>query len=161
MQALDRTLLEQELHLARADGARFDTAEGELGLSEAREENIMRPITIAVLLLAVVGCGGPSNSTVEAQTAANATAETTAAIAAAQTAATKDDAQASLHLKLARDQLQEAKELMREDENDKAHLVLQRATADAELALMLARKTDAEEKAGRARQQVDSLSPEQ
>jgi hypothetical protein len=35
----------------------------------------MRPNTIAVLLLAVVGCGGPSSSTVEAQTAANATAE--------------------------------------------------------------------------------------
>jgi hypothetical protein len=66
-----------------------------------------------------------------------------------------------LHLKLARDQLQEAKELMREDEHEKAHLMLQRATADAELALMLARKKDAEEKAERARQQVESLSRQQ
>ena len=121
----------------------------------------MRPNTIAVLLLAVAGCGGPSSSTVEAQTAANATAETAAAIAAAETAATKDDAQAALHLKLARDQLQQAKDLMRDEESEKAHLVLQRATADAELALMLARKADAEEKADRARQQVESLSRQQ
>ena len=116
----------------------------------------MKAITIGAVLL-VVGCGGASN-TVDAQTAANATAEATAAIAAAETAAPKDHPQASLHLKLARDQLVEAKRLMQEDENDKARLVLQRATADAELALMLARETDAKEKAERARQQVDSLS---
>lgn len=119
----------------------------------------MKPFTFGVLLL-VVGCGG-ANDALEAQTAANATAETAAAIAAAETAATDDHPQASLHLKLARDQLQEAKKLMQEDETEKAQLLLQRATADAELALMLARKTDAEEKAERARAQVDSLSRNQ
>lgn len=120
----------------------------------------MKPITIGVLLL-VAGCGGASDATVDAQTAANETAETAAAIAAAETAAPKDHPQASLHIKLARDQLQEAKRLMQDDEDDKAWLVLQRATADAELALMLARESDAKEKAERARQQVESLSSHQ
>lgn len=117
----------------------------------------MKSITIGAVLLAV-GCGGASEATVEAQTAANATAETTAAIAAAETVAPKDHPQASLHLKLARDQLVQAKRLIQEEDNDKAQLLLQRATADAELALMLARESDAKEKAERARAQVDSLS---
>lgn len=119
----------------------------------------MKPITIGAALL-VVGCGGASD-TVEAQTAANATAETTAAIAAAETAAPKDHPQASLHIKLARDQLQQAKRLMQEDEEEKAGLLLQRATADAELALMLARESDAKEKAARARAQVEALPENQ
>lgn len=120
----------------------------------------MKPITIGPLLL-LVACGG--NDALEARTAANATAETTAAIAAAETVATDKNPQASLHLKLARDQLQQAKELMEEEEEEreKAELLLRRATADAELALMLVRKTDAEEKAERARQQVQSLSRHQ
>ncbi|HEU5074521.1 MAG TPA: hypothetical protein VFU02_10115, partial [Polyangiaceae bacterium] len=93
----------------------------------------MKPITIGPLLLVVVGCGG---SALEAQTAANTTAETTAAIAAAETVATEDHPQASLHLKLAKDQLQQAQELMEEEEErEKAELLLRRAKADAELAL--------------------------
>jgi len=115
----------------------------------------MKPFTIGAAIL-VAGCGGASDA-VEAQVSANATAETAAAIAAAETAAPKDHPQASLHLKLARDQLQQAKRLMREDEDEKAGLLLQRATADAELALMLARETDAKEKAARARAQVEAL----
>jgi hypothetical protein len=118
----------------------------------------MKPTMLGVALL-VIGCGG-ANDAIEARTAANATAETSAAIAAAETAATDDHPQASLHLKLAKDQLQTAKELMQEEETEKAHLYLQRATADAELALMLARKADAEQKAERARAQVNSLSRE-
>lgn len=120
----------------------------------------MKQLKFGAALLVVVGCGG-ANDAVEAQTAANATAETTAAIAAAETAAPKDHPQASLHLKLAKDQLQQAKELLQEEEDEKAQLLLQRATADAELALMLARKTDAEQKAQRAQAQVQSLSRHQ
>lgn len=122
----------------------------------------MKPITLGVaLLVCLVACGcGGANDAVQAQTAANVIAETTAAIAAAETAAPDDHPQASLHLKLAKDQLQEAKELLKEEQTEKAHLYLQRATADAELALMLARKADAEEKAARARAQVNSLSRE-
>lgn len=115
----------------------------------------MKSIIIGAGLLAAVGCGGGATS-VTPRTA-NATAETTAAIAAAETAITKDQPQATLYLKLAKDQLHQAKQLIQEDETDKAQLVLERATADAELALMLARESDAKQKAERARQQVDSL----
>jgi len=115
----------------------------------------MKPIIIGAGLLVAVGCGG-TTANVTPRTA-NATAETTAAIAAAETAVTQDQPQASLHLKLAKDQLREAKRLMEEEETDKAQLYLERATADAELALMLARESDAKQKAERAQQQVKSL----
>jgi len=115
----------------------------------------MKPIVVGAGLLVAIGCGGSATS-VTPRTA-NKTAETTAAIAAAETAVTKDQPQASLYLKLAKDQLREAKQLMQEDETDKAQLVLERAEADAELALMLARESDAKRKAERARQQVESL----
>jgi len=115
----------------------------------------MKSIIVGAGLLAAVGCGGSATS-VTPRTA-NATAETTAAIAAAETAVTKDQPQASLYLKLAKDQLHQAKQLMHDDETDKAQLVLERATADAELALMLARESDAKQKAEHARQQVEAL----
>ena len=115
----------------------------------------MKSIIVGAGLLAALGCGSATSVTPRT---ANATAETTAAIAAAETAVTKDQPQASLYLKLAKDQLREAKQLMHDDETDKAQLVLARATADAELALMLARESDAKQKAEHARQQVESLS---
>jgi len=140
-------------------GSTLSQSKTRLIRSPREGQQTMKPIMFGAVLL-VIGCGG-AHDAVEAQTAANATADTTAAIAAAETAAPKDHPQASLHLKLAKDQLQQAKKLLEDEEDEKARLLLQRATADAELALMLARKTDAEQKAERARAQVQSLSRHQ
>jgi len=120
----------------------------------------MKTMIIGAGLLAAIGCGGGTAS-VTPRTA-NSAAETAAAIAAAETVVTQDQPQASLYLKLAKDQLQEAQQLINKEETDKAQLFLERATADAELALMLARESDAKEKAQRAQQQLQALpdSPE-
>ena len=108
----------------------------------------------ALLRATAVACGG-AQSTLTPQTA-----DTTSAIAAAEAVGAQQHPKASLHLKLARDQLQEAKELLREDEKEKAMLTLQRAKADAELALLLVRESEAKASAQRAQQQVENLSRE-
>jgi hypothetical protein len=117
----------------------------------------MKPIVppIGVLLLAPAMACGSANSTLTPQTA-----DTASAIAAAEAVGAQQHPKASLHLKLARDQLQEAKELLREDEKERAQLTLQRAKADAELALLLVRESEAKASAQRAQQQVENLPRE-
>lgn len=118
----------------------------------------MKPIVLpigALLLATALACGG-ATSTLTPQTA-----DTASAIAAAEAVGAQQHPKASLHLKLAQDQLQEAKDLLREDEKEKAHLTLQRAKADAELALLLVRESEAKASAERAQQQVENLSRDQ
>ncbi|APR85475.1 Hypothetical protein A7982_10824 [Minicystis rosea] len=55
--------------------------------------------------------------------------------------------QASLHLKMARDQIAEAKKLIAAGEHERAAATLARAQIDAELSLSLAREVEAREKA--------------
>jgi len=64
---------------------------------------------------------------------------------------------AMLHLKQARDQVAEAKALIADDENERADSVLQRAEADADLALALAREEAAKKQAQQAQEQVAEL----
>jgi hypothetical protein len=104
-----------------------------------------------------------AHSTTASATAVNAQKTQAAeAIAAAEAVGAQEHPQASLHLKLAKDQLEDATSLVQEDddEREKAVLLFERATADAELALLLTRQMDARQKAEKARQQVDSLSRE-
>src|SRR5205814_3324350 len=63
--------------------------------------------------------------------------------------------QAALHLKMARDQLAEAQGLIDSGKNDEARLVLERANADAEVALMITR--EAEASAGVKKTQADEI----
>jgi hypothetical protein len=65
-------------------------------------------------------------------------ADSKATIRAAEEAGAKDSPQAALHLKLARDQLNQAQAQMNEDENERASLFLSQSQADAEVALALA-----------------------
>jgi Domain of unknown function (DUF4398) len=75
-------------------------------------------------------------------------ASSEAAIRAAQETGSKNVPQAALHLKLAEEQLQSAKALIRDNENRRAEYVLMRAQADAELAIALSRVAAANTKAG-------------
>lgn len=63
---------------------------------------------------------------------------------------------ASLHLQLAKEELQRARELSKHDEKEKAASMLTRAEADAALAVMLARegteKSESQQAADRVRQ---------
>lgn len=80
-----------------------------------------------------------------------------AAISAAETAGAANIPQAALHLKMARDQVSKAEGLIQEDENEDGQLVLMRATADAELALSLARKASLEAEADAAAKEIEKL----
>lgn len=53
--------------------------------------------------------------------------------------------QAALHLKLAQEQLAQAKKLNEDGDNERADLVLQRANVDAELAVALVKEANAEQ----------------
>ena len=64
---------------------------------------------------------------------------------------------AALHLRLAQEQVDKAKRYMQDELNDRAELALQRAEADAELAIALAREHEMTTKAKAARAKVEQL----
>jgi hypothetical protein len=69
--------------------------------------------------------------------------DTQASIAAADAVGAANNPRAALHLKLAREQLQQGEALLRDGDDDEARLVLERARIDAELALALTREEQA------------------
>jgi hypothetical protein len=64
---------------------------------------------------------------------------------------------AQLHLKLANEQIEQAKKLMADGDNRRADLILQRASSDAELAVMLAKEHNARAEAEKAQEKVKQL----
>ncbi len=105
---------------------------------------------LAIPALALLACGGSSLP-------APKVTEAESAVSAAQAVGASNNPRAALHLKLARDQLAEAKSLLRNGDDDEARLVLEGAEADAELALMLTREEQARMQAAQATQNVKSL----
>jgi hypothetical protein len=100
--------------------------------------------------LMVLGCGGSSLPPARV-------ADTQSAISAASAVGAEQHPTASLHLKMARDQLQEAQTLIDKGKNDDARLLLDRAGADADLALIITREAEASQSAQRARNEVQTL----
>lgn len=98
----------------------------------------------------MMGCGGGSLPPAKV-------AETQSSISAAAAVGADQNPQAALHLKMARDQLKQAQGLIDDGKDDAARLVLERADADAEVALMITREAQASENARRARAEVDNL----
>jgi hypothetical protein len=104
-------------------------------------------------LLATAGCASgpaPVQRLADAQAAARSAEEV-----GARTLPRGD-----LHLRLAFEQIDAARALMRRGDNDRAALVLLRARADAELALGEARQQDARVAAQRAQERVAELTRE-
>lgn len=64
---------------------------------------------------------------------------------------------AQLHLKLASEQIDQAKKLMADGDNKRADLILQRANSDAELAVMLAKENAAKGEAEKASEKVKNI----
>lgn len=64
---------------------------------------------------------------------------------------------AALHLKLAQEQIDQAKALIQDGDNKRADLVLQRANSDAELSVMLAKENTAKAEADKAQERVKAL----
>lgn len=111
----------------------------------------IRSIGLAMGALALVACGGTLPEPKEAMTQAEA-----AVRSAAEVGADKNP-QATLHLKYARDQVDEAKRLIADADNGRAEYVLLRARADAELALMLAKANNQKIEAQRAADEVAEM----
>ena len=99
----------------------------------------------------VVACGSsfppPSDRLASAEAAARSARELGA----------EKEPKAALHLKLASEQIDQAKKLMTDNDNKRADLVLQRAGSDAELAVMLAKEANAKADAERAQERVKQI----
>ncbi len=91
---------------------------------------------LPLALLSLAACASfpaPSERLAQAESGARAAHELGAA----------NEPTAALYLKMANDQLSEARKLMAAGENERADSVLQRAMADAELSLQLAKEAKA------------------
>lgn len=84
-------------------------------------------------------------------------ASTTAAVRAAEEVGASGNPSAALHLKLAKDQLEQARTLINDNDNRRATMVLLRAEADAEVAVALAKEANLRGEAQQALDQVQQL----
>lgn len=111
----------------------------------------MRTTSAILLGIFLVACGGsapvPSDRLASAEAASRSARELGA----------ENEPKAALHLKLADEQIAQAKKLMADDDNKRADMVLQRANADAELAVMLAKEATAKNEADAAQQKVQAV----
>ena len=112
--------------------------------------NSKTPFVVAVALLATA-CGSSFPEPKEAQIQSEA-----AARGASEVGADKDP-QATLHLKYAKDQIEEAKKLIASENNERATYVLMRARADAELSLMMAKAHNEKVDAQKAQDEVAEM----
>lgn len=119
-----------------------------LGMLHAVKNTTLASVALALFLSA---CGSsippPSDRLASAEAAARSARELGA----------EKEPKAALHLKLAAEQIDQAKGLMKEGENRRADLVLQRASADAELSVMLAKENNAKQEAASAQEKVKNL----
>lgn len=83
--------------------------------------------------------------------------QTQSAIRAAEEVGARSVPKAALHLKMAQDQLQQAKALLADDEEEEASVLLARAEADAELALTMAKESNLRAQAAEAMKKVSEL----
>jgi hypothetical protein len=79
------------------------------------------------------------------------------AIRGAQEAGAQNVPAATLYLKLAQEEREQALALVKDDKNHRAAYMLARSEADAELAVALARAATAQAEASRATEQVEDL----
>jgi len=86
--------------------------------------------------------------------------DTQAAIRGAEEVGAPSVPKAALHLKMAKDQLQTAQDLIAHDDNEQAKMTLDRARVDAELALALAREVAFRQKAQEALDKIKKLREE-
>ena len=112
-------------------------------------------LTAVVLAGLVAACG----SSIQPPT--DRLASTDAAIRSARELGAQSDPQAALHLKLADEQVAQARTLMKDGENKRADLVLLRANSDAELAVMITKERNAKSEADQARQVLNASKGQQ
>jgi Domain of unknown function (DUF4398) len=115
-----------------------------------RSKLALRLIGIGVAAALAVACGGAAVPQ-ETLTAAQAS------VKGAEVGGANEDPKAQLHLKLANEQIEKAKKLIADDENEEAARVIDRAQVDADLALALAQQAKALREAKEADEQLGKL----
>lgn len=115
---------------------------------------IYRGIPALLAATALCACGGGQLSQARVT-------EVQGAMRAAEEVGANDQPKASLHLQLARDEMNEATRLAKDGEEENASLLLSRAQADAELALQLARTDQEQQKARQAWTKIQELKQDQ
>jgi hypothetical protein len=112
----------------------------------------MTRFSIALPVLAVLlgACGGAAVPQ-EALSAAKAT------VSGAEVAGAANDPKAALHLKLAKEQIGKAETLIADGDNEEATAQVERAQADADLSMSLAKEQKAKLEAGATKEQLDRL----
>jgi hypothetical protein len=103
-----------------------------------------------VAALGQLGCGSAAVPQ-EQLTAAQA------AVKGAEVAGAPADPKAALHLKLAQEQVQKAQALIADDENEEAARLIERAQADADLALLLAKEARGKQEAASVQEQIEEI----
>ena len=109
----------------------------------------MRKFCLVGVVL-VTACGGAAVPQ-ETLTAAKAS------VAGAEVGGAAEEPKAALHLKLAKEQLAKAEALIADGDNEEAARVIDRAQADAELALSLAKEAAAKKEAADTGEQLERL----
>lgn len=107
--------------------------------------------TLTFTAALAIGCGSPSVPPARF-------ADTQAKISAADAVGAQHEPKAALHLKMAHDQLAQARNFDKNGDDDEAALALDRAAVDAEAALMITREAAARRDADKAARDVQSLS---
>lgn len=115
----------------------------------------MKNITTAIVLTALLGVGGCANELSQRKLV-----ETQAALEAAQNSEGAANPEVALYVKYANDELERARELLDDGKEEAAQRMLDRARADAELALTLADNTRTRMEAQDAWNQVQILQKE-
>jgi len=122
-----------------------------------RKREIMKTV-LNRMAVALAIAGGIGASGCASHPAPNAkAASSSAAIRAAEETGSRDVPQAALHLKLAQEQLERGKALIRDNDNQRAEYVLARAEADAELSIALARAEKSKALAAKALDDVRAI----
>jgi hypothetical protein len=108
---------------------------------------------LSLVLLISLGCGSFPPPTERLNT-------TQGAIRGATEVGAEQIPRAALHLKLAQEQTDKARQLMEDEDNERADQSLRRAQADAELAIAIARETLAVQKADEAESELQKVRAE-
>jgi outer membrane PBP1 activator LpoA protein len=114
-----------------------------------RFASVLVPVALAAVLTACGAAFPPPNDQV---------ATTQGAVRAAEEAGADKDPEAQLYLKLAREQLDKARELMTEGQHERADRLLRRSEADADLARGLARSKGAAAEAEAAKKAIANIN---
>lgn len=112
-----------------------------------RTKTFFLVLTASVTTMACGGAAVPQSELVDAKSS----------VSAAEAVGAEDEPRASLHLKMAKDAIVEAEQLIEAGENEKARAAFERARSDAELAISLTSEMKTQRSAEEALEKVKGL----